>query len=103
MALVDGGASGRSENVDASDESHTIAEARRLLRQLITTGQATLSNKRVIEPKDDLLVQLIEKHASRKLVPTELMPVVEGFEPKATYHSKETPDAGAQEGDEVAR
>ena len=89
--------------MDSNDESATIQEARRLLRQLISTGEAVLSNKRVLSPKDDLLVTLIEKHASRKLTPTVVMPVVEGFEPQKTYHSTETLDASAQEGDEVDR
>ena len=76
------------DGLEEHDESRTVQEARRLLTQLIETGEMVLASGRVVSPKDDLLVQVIERHASRKVKKKVEAPHVEGYEPKETYSAR---------------
>ena len=68
--------------------TQAIYEARRLLHDLIFTGKAKLAKGRIIEPKDEWLVTLLEKVASKKVEEPEVPVEVLDFEPRSTYHAK---------------
>ena len=76
----------------------TIKEARRLLHDLIFKGKAQLSKGRIIEPKDEWLVTLIEKVAGKKVEEVETPVEVTDYAPRSTYHARETGEETAQEG-----
>jgi len=62
-----------------------ILEARRLIHDLIFDGQATTKGGRVISPKDEVLVTMLEKVAGRRVEEPDVPFIVEGFAPKETY------------------
>ena len=63
----------------------TIKEARRLLHDLVFQGRATTKGGRVIEPKDEVLVTMLEKVASKKIEEPDVPQTVEGFVPQETF------------------
>ena len=63
----------------------TILEARRLLHDLVFTGAAKTQGGRLIEPKDEVLVTVLERVASKKVEEPDVPMSVEGYTPKATY------------------
>lgn len=71
----------------------TIREARRIIRDLILKGAATLQSGRVLTPDDMQLVTLLEKTASKKVEEVDVPQTVEGFTPQVTYKEimRETP------------
>ena len=73
-------------------DAETIREARRLLHELIFTGQARLSTGIALVPKPEFLIPLLEKIASKKLEETHEPPGVTGFTPQGTHHVKEGGD-----------
>ena len=75
-------------------EPETIKEARRLLRDLIFTGKAKLKSGQTIQPKDEWLVTLLEKVASKKIEEPDVPLEVEGYVPKETYQSHAKPKDG---------
>ena len=72
----------------------TIKEARRLLHDLIFTGKAKLRSGQTIQPKDEWLVTLLEKVASKKVEELDVPMTVEGYSPKETYQSHAKPKDG---------
>ena len=68
-------------------DAETIREARRLIRDLVMTGEAMMRSGHPIAPKDDLLVQLLEKIAGKKLEEKEVLLTVDDYIPKETYHA----------------
>lgn len=62
-----------------------IKEARRLLHDLVFTGAAKTRGGRLIEPKDEVLVTMLEKVASKRIEEPDVPMTVEGYVPKATY------------------
>ena len=80
------------------DAQESIREARRLLASLIETGEMLLKSGRIVSPKDDVFVAVIERMASRKLEEKVETPTVEDFTPQGTHHmrlkddSKVTPE-----------
>ena len=63
----------------------TILEARRLLHDLVFIGRATTKGERVLDPKDEVMVTMLEKIASKKIEEPDVPISVEGYTPKATY------------------
>ena len=63
----------------------TILEARRLLHDLVFVGRATTKGERVLDPKDEVMVTMLEKIASKRIEEPEVAVTVEGYTPKATY------------------
>ena len=77
----------------------TILEARRLLHDLVFTGAAKTQGGRLIEPKDEVLVTVLERVASKKVEEPDVPMTVEGYSPKATYkevHRAMAPNQGDQ-------
>ena len=66
----------------------TIKEARRLLHDLIFTGKARLQSGQTIQPKDEWLVTLLEKVASKRVEEPDVPVEVEGYSPKETFHAR---------------
>ena len=77
-------------------DAETIREARRLLHDLLFTGQAKLASGTHLIPKPEFLIPLIEKIAGKKLEETHEPPGVTGFVPQGTHHVKEPTDASPQ-------
>ena len=63
----------------------TILEARRLLHDLVFIGRATTKGERILDPKDEVMVTMLEKIASKKVEEPDVPLSVEGYTPKATY------------------
>ena len=76
----------------------TIREARRLLHDLVFTGQAATSSGKLIVPKDEVLVTLLEKIANKKVEEPTVAPDIADYLPQETYRekppSREAPDDG---------
>lgn len=70
-------------------DAETIREARRLLHDLIFKGSATFSSGTSLHPKDEVLVGIVEKVASKKVEEPIEAHVVEGYTPQQTYRTKE--------------
>ena len=66
----------------------TIKEARRLLHDLVFTGRAITKAGSTIQPKDEVLVTLLEKIASKKVEEPSITPTVDDFVAKETYVEK---------------
>ena len=62
-----------------------IHEARRLIHDLVFNGFAKTMGGRTIEPKDEVMVTMLEKVASKKVEEPDVPFNVEGFSPKETY------------------
>lgn len=70
-------------------DPETIREARRLLHDLIYTGSATFKSGTTLHPKDEVLVGIVEKVASKKVEEPIPDQTVEGYIPQQTYRTKE--------------
>ena len=66
----------------------TIREARRLLHDLVFTGQAATSSGKLIVPKDEVLVTLLEKIANKKIEEPAVAPDIADYLPQETYREK---------------
>lgn len=62
-----------------------IKEARRLIRDLIFFGRAQTTGGRIIVPKDEVMVTMLEKVASKKVEEPDVPLTIEGYLPKETY------------------
>ena len=69
-------------------DPRTIREARRLLHDLVFTGMAATEGGRILSPKDEVLVTLLEKIASKKVEEPTVTPDVTDYAPRETYHEK---------------
>ena len=69
-------------------DPRTIREARRLLHDLVFNGQAQTSTGKIIALKDEVLVTMLEKIASKKMEESVAIPEVSDFKPQETYHEK---------------
>ena len=69
-------------------DDQTIKEARRLVKELVEGGRASLQSGKVVEPDDEDLVRLFLTVASKKIEEHEEPPTVEGYHPKETYYAK---------------
>ena len=69
-------------------DDQTIKEARRLVKELVEGGRASLKSGKVVEPADEDLVRLFLTVASKKVEEKEEPPTVEGYHPKETYYAK---------------
>lgn len=74
-----------------------IQEARRLIRDLIFEGRAQTKGGRTILPKDEVMVTMLEKVASKRIETDEAPQTVEGFVPQETYHVRTTDQAPARD------
>ena len=66
----------------------TIREARRLLHDLVFTGQAKTASGKLIVPKDEVLVTLLEKIANKKVEEPVVAPDIADYLPQETYREK---------------
>ena len=69
-------------------DPRTIQEAQRLLHDLVFTGQATTSSGKLIVPKDEVLVTLLEKIANKKVEEPTVAPDIADYLPQETYREK---------------
>ena len=67
-------------------DPETIKEARRILKDLVHHGMATLRGGRRLKVEDDQLVTLLEKVAAKKVEEKEVVPEVDDFTLKGTHH-----------------
>ena len=71
-------------------DPHTIKEARRLLHDLVFHGQAQTSSGKIIAPKDEVLVTVLEKIAGKKIEEPDRPVAIEDFTLKGTHHVRES-------------
>lgn len=62
-----------------------IHEARRLIHDLIFFGKAITQGGRILEPKDEVMVTMLEKVASKRVEEPETLQTVAGYTPQETY------------------
>jgi len=72
-------------------DADAVREARRIIAAMIHDGQALLKGGRILAPKDEVLVMVIERVAAKRLEEPEKSVEVTGFEPAGTYHTAPKP------------
>ena len=81
----------------------TIKEARRILKDLVHHGLATLKSGRRLKVEDEQLINLLEKVAAKKVEEKEVVPEVDDFTLRGTHHVRETASSRVWEkGDNAA-
>ena len=83
-------------------DPETIKEARRILKELVHRGMASLKSGRQLQVEDEQLITLLEKVAAKKVEEKEVVPEVDDFTLKGTHHVREsnvreTPGQGIRE------
>lgn len=73
---------------DGEKAEALIAESWRILRELVTTGTATLENGVPIAVESDQLIQVLKWLASLKPPKTKKTVLPEDFSPTVTQHAK---------------